>query len=132
MLRAIKILQRFRGSGDANNHDVGIGGSLANGIAGNAGKVRFRTVCGEYHDVMGFVADNDLKVCGKGRIIPNPHAELGIGGDYDFVRDDFTGKSGYATCPLREEGIRQCQGFVFCQTKIAVLGINEEQNLAGR
>ena len=111
---------------------MGICGGLAYGITGNAGKVGLRAIVGENDDVVGFVTDNDLEVCGEVRVIFNPYTELSIGGYYDFIRDVLTSEGGCAARPLREEGIGQGQGFVLRQTQVAVLGVDKKQGFARR
>ena len=60
---------------------------------------------------MGFVADDDLKVCGKVRVILYPRAKLGVGGDYSFLRRQFSPVDAAAR-RICKEGIEQSQGFI--------------------
>ena len=80
---------------------------------------------------MGFVADNNLKVCGKVRIVLHPHTKLGVGGDYDFFRRKFSPGDAASRC-FCKEGIGQSQGFVLRQAQIAVLSIDQKQSFARR
>ena len=131
MLRASQLIKRFRGGSDANHHNGRVGRGFADGVAGNAGKVGLRTECGEDDDVVCLVADDDLKVCGKGRVVLHPHTELGVGGNNGFVGRELA-PGDIAACRFRKEHIRHCEGFILCQTKVTVLGINQEQCFAGR
>lgn len=90
VLRASPFLQRFRCSGNADHHYVGICGCLTDGVARNASEVGLRAVSGEDDDVMGFVADDDLKVGGEVGVLLYPYAELGVGGGYDFLGRKFS------------------------------------------
>ena len=129
MLRASPFLQWFRRGSNADHHYVGICGCLTDGVARNTGEVGLWAVVRENDDVMCFVADDDLKVCGKGRVILYPHAKLGVGGDYDFFRRKFS-PGDAAACRFCKEGIGQGQGFVLRQTQVAVLGVNQEKGFA--
>ena len=131
VLRASQFLQWLRRGRDANNQCAVSLRGFADGISGNAGKVRLRAVCGEDHDVVGFVADDDLKAGGKIRVVLHPYTELGVGGYHDFVRDILGGGKGCAARQGLKEHIRHRQGFILCQTQIAVLRINKEQSFAG-
>ena len=86
MLRASQLIKRFGGGGNPNHHNGRVGGGFTDGIAGNAGEVRLRAVCGEDDDVVCLVADDDLEARGKGRVVPDPYAELRVGGYNGFVR----------------------------------------------
>ena len=78
---------------------------------------------------MGFVADDDLKVCGEVRIVLYPYAELRVGGNYDFFRRQFSPGDAKAR-RFGKEGIGQRQGFVLRQAQIAVLGVDQKQGFA--
>lgn len=132
VLRASKLLQRFRRCGDADHHDGWICGGFTYGVARNAGEVRLRAECGEDHNVMRLVADDDLKASGKSGIVSDPYAELRVSGNNDFVGDILCRWERCAARQLREEGVRQCQSFILRQAQVAVLGINQEQGFAGR
>ena len=86
MLRASQLIKRFGCGGDADHHNGRVGGGFTDGVAGNAGEVGLRAVCGEDDNVVCLVADNDLKARGKGRVIFDPYTELGVGGYNGFVR----------------------------------------------
>ena len=131
VLWASKLLQRFRRCGDADHHDGWICGGFTYGVARNAGEVRLRAECGEDHDVMRLVADDDLKARGKSGIVSDPYTELGIGCYYDFFWRQFA-PGNVASCGFQKENIRQCQRFVLYQAQVAVLGINKEKCFAGR
>ncbi len=131
VLRASQFFQQLRCGSDANNQcSVSLRG-FADGISGNAGEVGLRAVCWEHHDVVGFVADDDLKAGGKIRVVLHPHTELRVGGYHDFVRDIFDGGKGCAARQGFKEHIGHCQGFILCQAQIAVLRINKEQGFTG-
>ena len=85
VLRASQLIKLLGGGSNPNHHNGRIDGGFTDGIAGNAGEVRLRAVCGEDDDVVGFVADDDLEVCGKGRVVPDPYTKLGVGGYNGFV-----------------------------------------------
>ena len=79
MLRASQLIKRFWCGGDADHHNGRVGGGFTDGVAGNAGEVGLRAISWEDDDVVCLVADDDLKVCGKGRVVPDPYAKLGVG-----------------------------------------------------
>lgn len=85
MLRASQLIKWFGGGSNPNHHNGRVGGGFTDGVAGNAGEVGLRAISREDHDVVGFVADDDLIVCGKGRVVPDPYAKLGVGGYNGFV-----------------------------------------------
>ena len=80
---------------------------------------------------MGFVADNNLKVCGKVRIVLHPHTKLGVGGDYSFLRRQFSPVDAAAR-RICKEGIEQSQSFILRQAQIAVLGVDQKQGFTRR
>ena len=79
---------------------------------------------------MCLITDDDLKIGGKVWIVPHPYTKLRVGGYDRFVGTVFFAKwqMGYARV-LLEKHIWTGQGFVLCQTQIAVLSINEKQCL---
>ena len=103
-------------------------GGLTDSVARNTGKVGLRTIVGENDDVVGFVADDDLKVGGEVRIVLHPHTKLGVGGDYSFLRRQFSPVDAAAR-RICKEGIEQSQGFILRQTQIAILGVDEKKCL---
>ena len=100
-------------------------------IPRNASKVGLRAVVGENNDVMGFVADDDLKVGGKVRITLDPYTELGISGYYNFLWRQFSPGDAKAR-RFGKEGIGQRQGFVLRQAQIAVLSVDQKQGFTRR
>ena len=131
VLRASQLIKRFRRGGDADYHNIRICGGLTNGVARNTGEVGRRTVFGECNNVVGFVADDDLKVSGECGGVFYPNAKLGVGGYYNFFGRQFS-PGDAAARRFCKEGIGQSQGFVLRQAQIAILGINQEQGFARR
>ena len=131
VLRASQLIKRFRRGGDADDHNIRICGGLADGVARNTGEVGLRTVCRECNNVVGFVADDDLKASGEIGVVLYPYTEPGIGGNYDFFWWKFS-PGDAAARRFCKEGIGQRQGFILRQAQIAVLGINQEQGFARR
>ena len=127
MLRASKPFKRFRRRGNTHNQCAAARGCFTYGVSCYAGKVGFGAVCGKQNDVVRLITDDDLKVCGEVWIAADPCAKLRIGGYDRFVRTVFFAKwqMGYARV-LLEKHIGAGQGFVLCQTQIAVLSINEK------
>ena len=130
MLRASKPFKRFRRRGNTHNQCAAARGCFTYGVSCYAGKVGFGAVCWEQNDVVRFITDDDLKVCGKVWIALYPRAELRVGGYDRFVGTVFftEWQMGYARV-LLEKHIGAGQGFVLRQTQIAVLSINEKQCL---
>jgi hypothetical protein len=89
VLRASPFLQWFRRGSNADHHYVGICGCLTDGVARNASEIGLRAVSRENDDVVCLVADNDLKSCGKGRVIPDPYAKLSVGGYHNLGGRQF-------------------------------------------
>ena len=131
VLRTSQLIKRFGCGSDTYHHDGRVGCGFTDGVAGNAGEVGLRAVCGEDDDVVCLVADDDLKARGKGWIVPDPYAKLGVGGYNSFVRRQFAPGDVGSRC-FRKEHIGHRQGFVLRQTKVAVLGVNKEKCFAGR
>lgn len=131
MLRASPFIQWLRRGGDADHHNGRVGGGSTNSISRNAGEVGLRAIGGEDDDVVGFVADDDLKVGGEVGVLLYPYAKLSVGGGYDFFGRKFSPGDAVSR-RFRKERIGEGQGFVLCQTQVAVLGVNKEQGFAGR
>ena len=74
---------------------------------------------------MRFITDDDLEIGGEVWIALYPRAELRVGGYDRFVGTVFFAKwqMGYARV-LLEKHIWTGQGFVLCQTQIAVLSVD--------
>ena len=133
MLRASQLIKRLGGGGDANYHNGRVGGGFTDGVAGNAGKIRLRAESREHHDVVGFVADDDIKTSGKGWFAADPHTELGVSGNNDFVWKVFLAEGEVCCARIHfKEGVGHREGFVHRKAFVAVAGINEEQGFAGR
>ena len=77
---------------------------------------------------MRFITDDDLKVCGKVWIALYPRAKLRVGGYDRFIGTVFFTKwqMGCARV-LLEKHIGAGQGFVLCQTQVAVLGVDKKK-----
>ena len=125
-----KPFKRFRRCGDTHNQCAAARCGFTYGVSCYAGKVGFGAVCWEQNDVVRFITDDDLKVCGKVWIALYPRAKLRVGGYDRFVGTVFftEWQMGYARV-LLEKHIWTGQGFVLRQTQIAVLCINEKQRL---
>ena len=125
MLRASKPFKRFRRCCNTHNQCAPARCGFADGVSCYAGKVGFGAVCGKQNDVVRLITDDDLKVCGEVWIAADPCAKLRIGGYDRFVRTVFFAKwqMGYARV-LLEKHIWTGQGFVLCQTQIAVLSVD--------
>jgi len=125
VLRARKPFKRFRRCSNAHKQCAPARCGFTDGVARYAGKVRFGTVCWEQNDVVRFIADDDLKVCGEVWIALYPRAKLRVGGYDRFVGTLFFAKwqMGCARV-LLEKYIGSCQGFILRQTQIAVLSVD--------
>lgn len=130
MLRASKPFKRFRRRGNTYNQCAPARCGFTYGVSCYAGKVGFGAVCGKQNDVVRFITDDDLKVCGKVWIALYPRAKLRVGGYDRFVGTVFFAKwqMGYARVLLKKH-IGTGQSFVLCQTQIAVLGVDEKKCL---
>ena len=104
MLRARKPFKRFRRCSNAHNQCAPARCGFTDGVSRNAGKVGFGAVCWEQNDVVRFIADDDLKVCGKVWIALYPRAKLRVGGYDRFVGTVFFSKwqMGYARVLLEK------------------------------
>ena len=125
MLRASKPFKRFRRCGNTHNQCAAARGCFTYGVSCYAGKVGFGAVCWEQNDVVRFITDDDLEIGGEVWIAADPRAELRIGGYDRFVGTVFftEWQMGYARV-LLEKHIGADQGFVLCQTQIAVLSVD--------
>lgn len=125
MLRASQSVKGFRRCGNTHNQCAAARCGFTDGVARNACEVWFGAVCGEQNDVVCFIADDDLKVCGKVGIVLYPDAELRVGGYDRFVGAVFFAKwqMGCARVLLKKY-IGARQGFVLRQTQIAVLSVD--------
>ena len=130
VLRASKPFKRFRRRGNTYNQCAPSRGCFTYGVSCYAGAVWFGAVCREQNDVVRLITDDDLKFCGKVWIAADPYAELRIGGYDCFVRTVFFAKwqMGCARIVFKKH-IGAGQGFILCQTQIAVLGVDEKKCL---
>lgn len=125
VLRASKPFKRFRRCGNTHNQSAPARCGFTDGVARDTRNVWLGAVCGEQNDVMRFIADDDLEIGGKVRIVLYPDAELRVGGYDRFVGTVFFSKwqMGYARVLLKKH-IGTGQGFVLRQTQIAVLSVD--------
>lgn len=125
MLRASQSVKGFRRCGNTHNQSAPARCGFTDGVARDTRNVWLGAVCGEQNDVMRFIADDNLKVCGKVWIALYPRAKLRVGGYDRFIGTVFFAKwqMGYA-CVLLEKHIWAGQGFVLRQTQIAVLSVD--------
>ena len=133
VLRASQSFKRFWRCGNTHNQSAPARCGFTDGVARDTRNVWLGAVCGEQNDVMRFIADDDLKVCGKVGIVLYADAELRVGGYDRFVGAVFFAKwqMGCARVLLKKY-IGARQGFVLCQTQIAVLGVDEKKCLVRR
>ena len=128
VLRASQSVKRFWCRSNAYHQCAPARCGFTYGVSCDAGKVRFGAVCGEQNDVVRLIADDDLEVCGEVRIVPHPYTELRVGGYDRFVGKVFFSKwqMGCARIVFKKH-IWAGQGFVLCQTQIAVLGVDKKK-----
>ena len=130
MLRASQPLKWFGRRSNAYHQCAPARCGFANGVSRNAGKVGFGAVCWEQNDVVCLIADDYLEIGGEVWIAADPRAKLRVGGYDRFIGTVFftEWQMGCARVVFKKH-IWAGQGFVLCQTQIAVLGVDEKKCL---